>query len=340
MKIPETAYYSPNKLLSYNYLLSFVCGGRGIGKTFGFSRYVANRFIKRGEQFIYLRRFKPEIKKGMRDFFDPLYKNLPDEFKDIDMVSKPNNTFEINGQIAGYGMALSTYLQNKSSNFPDVTTVLFDEFLLPKKSNLQYLPDEMMAFLNMLDTIFRNRDNCRCICLSNAMSIVNPYFTFFKAQPNENHEFYKNDKIVIEFPDSTKFANYRRQTKFGQLVSGTRYDDFAIGNKFMDDNETFIERKSKMARYLFNIAYESTTMGVWIDYNAGHVYVSNKFDPTGRTYSLSRKDHRPNMLLLNNYRHDRNLNLLIRSFQNGSLCFDNQVIKNTMYDLFAQMNIK
>ena len=41
-------YYSPNNALGFNCLLLFVIGARGIGKTYGYKKFVVNRFIKSG----------------------------------------------------------------------------------------------------------------------------------------------------------------------------------------------------------------------------------------------------------------------------------------------------
>lgn len=36
---------------------------------------VVNRFLKHGEQFAYIRRYKPELKKAVPNFFDALKAN-------------------------------------------------------------------------------------------------------------------------------------------------------------------------------------------------------------------------------------------------------------------------
>src|SRR5690625_4641719 len=70
-------YYNPNRLLSYDRILSFVIGARGLGKTYGYKKYAINRFIKYGEQFIYLKRYKSDI-KGIGQFFDSVAQEFPD----------------------------------------------------------------------------------------------------------------------------------------------------------------------------------------------------------------------------------------------------------------------
>ena len=59
-------YWSINKLLSYNALFNFVVGERGVGKSYGAKVYVANNFIKKNEEFVYIRRYKTELKEYMK----------------------------------------------------------------------------------------------------------------------------------------------------------------------------------------------------------------------------------------------------------------------------------
>ena len=82
----------------------------------------------------------------------------------------------------GQILFLSVQQSKKSVEYPDYDTIIFDEFII-EKGFQRYLPDEVNKLFNFMDTVFRNRDNCRCICLANAISWVNPYFIFFKFAP-------------------------------------------------------------------------------------------------------------------------------------------------------------
>lgn len=56
-------YYNYNKILSYNAFINFLIGERGVGKTYGASKMVVNKFIKKNEQFAYIRRYKSDLKE-------------------------------------------------------------------------------------------------------------------------------------------------------------------------------------------------------------------------------------------------------------------------------------
>lgn len=55
-------YYDFGLTLSKNALINFILSHRGVGKTFGFKKYAINDFLKTGKQFMYVRRFKSELK--------------------------------------------------------------------------------------------------------------------------------------------------------------------------------------------------------------------------------------------------------------------------------------
>lgn len=123
-------FYDFQKVLSYNSMLNFIIGERGVGKTYGVTKFVINDFLKRGHEFVYLRRYKTELRKSVPHFFDALKSN--DEFKDHKLSVK-NDNFFIDDKIAGYSMPLSTANILKSSSFPKVQTIIFDEFIIDKR---------------------------------------------------------------------------------------------------------------------------------------------------------------------------------------------------------------
>lgn len=125
-------YYDYHKILSYNALLNILIGERGVGKTYGATKFVVSQFIKKGEQFAYIRRYKPELKKAVPNFFDSVNNN--NEF--TERLYTKGNTFYCNDSICGYAMTLATAQDLKSTNFSKVKTIIFDEFIIeerPKK---------------------------------------------------------------------------------------------------------------------------------------------------------------------------------------------------------------
>ena len=125
-------YYNYDKLFSYNFLIAFVIGERGVGKSFNAKISVLKRFLKTGEQFIYLRRYKTELDTSLQTFWDDLQSN--GYFEDYNLSvkkSKMLTEFKCNGKICGYAVPLSTANILKSTAFPEVSTIIFSSFTAP-----------------------------------------------------------------------------------------------------------------------------------------------------------------------------------------------------------------
>jgi hypothetical protein len=330
----KSLYYDPQKMLSYNRILNFVIGARGIGKSYSMKKYPINRFIKNGEQFIYLRRYKDELKKVGRYFNDVMQEFPNHEFK------VKGKEFYIDGKLAGYALPLSMWQSFKSDAFPQVTTIIFEEFIR-EKDNSGYIPNEVNALLNLMDTVFRTRENSRVICLSNAVTIVNPYFIYFNLVPDISRRFNSNESILVEIPDSVDFSSERRKTRFGKLIDGTDYGDMALDNNFIGDSQVFIEKRSKNSKYVCTVVYKGMDMGVWVDNQKGFMYLSNDYDPSSKMrFALTSDDMNERTLLMNNYKQNYYLVKLVGAFKGGILRFDNQVLRNIGYEMFRKMNVQ
>lgn len=320
-------YWDINKSLSYNALFNFIVGNRGTGKTYGCKKYAINRFLKHGEQFVYIRRFKDELKK-IKKFFD----DIKEEFPDVNF--KVNGRFfYINDKECGISIPLSTAKIEKSTAFPKVTTIIFDEFILDKGTH-HYLSDEVINFLECYETIARTRDNCKAYFLSNAITITNPYFLYFNIKlPYGKTISCKND-ILVELVQNKDFIEHKKKTRFGKLINGTQYGDYAIENQFLRDNKTFIEKKKGNCQFFFKFIYKENNYGVWTNLQEGKIYVSNDIDENySRTYALTKSDHTPNTMLIHSLKTSRAFKTFIDNYQLGNVYFENMNIKNVVYEI-------
>lgn len=98
-------FYNYDKILSYNALLNFLLGERGVGKTYGVTKFVINQYLKKNEQFAYIRRYKHELSEAIPNFFSSIIQN--EEFPNATLHSKGKN-FYCNGGVCGHAMTLST----------------------------------------------------------------------------------------------------------------------------------------------------------------------------------------------------------------------------------------
>ena len=327
-------WYDKQQLLSYNKIFNFVLSNRGGGKTFHFTRWAIDDFLKNKKECVWVRRYQTEIDEMNRNgkFFDAVREYYPEtEFK-ID-----GNTGLINGEVAIHFVALSTSRQLKSNNFPRVNKIVFDEFIIDK-GRITYIKNEVEVFLDLFETVDRMRDTTRAILLANSVSVVNPYFTFFRVRPNPQKRFnvYPTG-ICIEFFTDKEFVAAKKQTRFGKLINGTRYADFAIDNKWLNDNDTFIEQKPKNgSTFMMGLKYQGQMFGFWVNYDKGYIYVNRQYDPSWlHLYALTKDDHEPNLLLIKNLRDSRHMQMVMYAYQNSLLRFEDMEVKSIMYEILG-----
>ena len=74
MLIPSK-YWNIDRTLTHNVLFYVIVGNRTAGKTYGCKKKGINNFIKKGEQFAYVRRYEKDLKESLPTFFDDIIKN-------------------------------------------------------------------------------------------------------------------------------------------------------------------------------------------------------------------------------------------------------------------------
>lgn len=321
-------WYDLSRLLSYNRILNFVIGQRGGGKSFNAKKWCINDFIKNGKQFIWVRRYKTEVKK-LKSFFDDIMGE--GEFQGHKFEVKGNHAY-INGELAGFFIALSVSQNEKSVAYPHVNKIIYDEFVIDK-GNIRYLPNEVETFLSFMDTVVRNRDDVRAVCIANNVSVTNPYFDFFGVRGDSNRRFVVTDDIVIEFYKNEEFKNNRLKTRFGKLIEGTAYGDFSLDNKSLRDTDTFVESKTTRAKFQLFLKYNDMYFGVWRDYQGGKIYISRKYDASGKGYSLTTTDHEPNLLFIKDFKNYPSIKIIKQAHALGVLYYEDVTIKSHFYDI-------
>ena len=252
-------YYNGGELLSKNRLFNFIIGNRGGGKTYHWKVRCVKEFLRSGKQFIWIRRYNTEL-ENIKKWYD----DIAHEFEGHKLeVTKKH--IKIDGMICGYIGALSTSQRLKSNAYPLVDKIVFDEFLIDKGS-LRYINGEVELMLELVETIFRMRDdNNKVIFIANAISIVNPYFTYFNIKPNLDERFTLTKHIAIELYTNQEYINKKLQTRFGDMIKDTKYGQYAIENKFLRDNYSFVmERPNKNLSYANNVIYNGQQFGVWL----------------------------------------------------------------------------
>ena len=181
-------FYSLDAILEKKCQYNIIIGERSNGKTYAVLKRMLERWWKNGEQGAYIRRWKEDYrgKRGSQlfaghvdnGFISELTNGEYDSVKyysgkwylakkdeDLDKLISQDEPF-------CYAFALSDMEHDKSTAYPNVTTIAFDEFL----TRQYYLPDEFVIFMNVLSTIIRHRDNVTIFMMANTVNKYAPYF--------------------------------------------------------------------------------------------------------------------------------------------------------------------
>ena len=332
----KNIWYSYNKVLSYHAMLNFICGERGVGKSYNLKVYLLNRFKKKHKQFIYLRRYDTELKKSLKD--NEFFKDIATDetFKD-DTFEVRGDKFYMNKEVCGYAIPLSKASIYKSVPFPNVDIIMFDEFLIDN-ATYHYLPEEPEKLLDFIETVGRLRD-IQVFCLGNSISMINPYFDYFNISLPYNTDIktFKSGLILINYIKNEAYRKIKKDSKFGTLIKDTKYGEYAIDNKFLKDNNNFIKKKNSKSKFFFNIVINNHTYGVWMDYNSNDMFISkhtNLNHPVSIAFNY--KDHSENTIMIKSK--SVFFQNLVRHYEQGNLYFDNVQIKSDITSLIHRTN--
>lgn len=324
-------YWDIEKTLSYGRFLNLINGNRGGGKTYGSKKWIVKHFLKTKNKFVWVRRYKQEF-RGNEKFFGKVQIEFPETKFAVDGA-----TYKINDEPAGYKMVLSTSRMQKGIEFPDVDTIVFDEFLIDK-GVYHYLPSDVETFLDLIDTVFRGRNDVRVLCLSNTITIVNPYFSYFDIYPPENPGIVTKGEILCEKVADPDFIAEKSKSRFGHLIAGTAYGAYNISAEFRQDDDNFIGQKQGKCVYEFTLFFRGQYIGVWSNKLTGKIYCTEQFDKNfPRCFSLTLADHTPNTLLLSSVQRTYYLKMFAKNFRMGNVLSENQRIKKSIFEIVKML---
>jgi hypothetical protein len=329
-------FYDYNNILSRNAMLNFILTNRNGGKTYGFKKKAINNFLKKNEQFIYVRRYKSEFKKIITFFEDIQYKYPEHEFK-------CNKNFAyIDDKIAGYFIPLSTANNEKSTAYPHVTLMGYDEFIINKK-NQRYLPDEPNLLNGLIETVVRLRDNLTVVCLANNVTICNPYFEYWNIYPDfeEGIRTYdRGEKICVEMRVTKDVIEEKLKNRWGKLMNSTRYGQHAFNNKSLIDDDNFImNKKPDGSKFMFSITLNSEEIGVWAK---GDIFFCDKtiINTSPLRFVLQKSDMTPDLKIVDRLNSASIMYVYKNAFKNGRVFYKNKYVKSTMYDILKYIGIR
>ena len=238
MEKNELKFYSLDKILALKCQYNIVIGERSNGKTYAALKYGLERYLADGSEMAYIRRWKEDM-RGQRasilwanheengvisqltdgEYDRVVYQSgrwyLGKWDEDLQKSVRSDDPF-------CYGFSLSDAEHDKSTAYPRVRTIIFDEFL----TRGYYLPNEFITLMNVLSTIIRHRNDATIFMLANT---VNKYAPYFKEMGLKNVDTMKQGSIdVYTYGDS----NLRVAVEYcASNKEGKKSDDyFAFDN--------------------------------------------------------------------------------------------------------------
>lgn len=174
-------------ILSRDAKYNMIYGERSNGKTYGVLLYGLIQYFDNGGELGIIRRMEEDFRgkrattmfkslvennvismlsngkyDGIKYYSQRWYFTKKDELGNIETAEEP----------FAYAFSLSSMEHDKSTSYPNITTLLFDECL----TRLYYLPDEFVLFMNTISTIKRKRTNLKIFMCGNTVNKYCPYF--------------------------------------------------------------------------------------------------------------------------------------------------------------------
>lgn len=228
-------YYNTTKIDKKNATYNMIFGERSNGKTYALLKKCITAYHKDKTQFAYVRRWKEDI-TGRRA--SRLFSGI-NENKEVEKITKGEFTgvhyfagkwylctyddagkaIYSDANIIAFSFSLSDGEHDKSTSFPNVGYIIFDEFL----TNRTYLNDEFVLFMNTVSTIVRRRLDVKVYMLGNTVNKYCPYFNemglnHIQKMEQGSIEIYKYGgsdlTVAVEYCQSADQKNSKSTNKY------------------------------------------------------------------------------------------------------------------------------
>ena len=184
----HSEYYTLSEIKKYKAQYNVIFGKRSNGKTYSVLKEIVENYISYGKQGAYIRRYREDFKGKRGDtLFDSLVKGgVISELTEgkwtnvryysdrwyLARVDEDSGRLIPDSEPFCFGFSLASMEHDKSTSYPDITTIFFDEFI----SRIGYLPNEFVLFMNVISTIVRQRNDVTIYMGGNTVNKYCPYF--------------------------------------------------------------------------------------------------------------------------------------------------------------------
>lgn len=356
-----------DKIENVQYHIIF--GERSNGKSYALGKRVLDNYFKYGEEFVICKRYEEDIKtKICSTMLEPLYDYILDTYGyRIKFYQGRWLCYEDGAEgklteckVIGYALSISASDRIKGSQYPRVTTIVFEEFM---SQSAMYLNDEVNLFLNVVSTIVRYRTNVKIYMLGNAISKHSPYAESLDIRL---HRMKHGEIIVKEYVDKkgrrTKFAIQRTanvdvfdseenvnnivynvfgNSGVGKMITTGEFETHSY-NKVVN-NITFYENIKHLPKSKYIIVGKEHRLPIVIKYEDYYyrLYMINDINTTFafREIKESEINSKNTKYILNNNKHFKGIANIVNLMTYN--CFEKKIddILNELVQAYKQNNL-
>lgn len=243
-----------SELLKRESIFKFVRSTRSDGKTTALSCDALRTYETTGKKPLFFRRWPREIETG--DFLKVFGQNIATAAPDL----VAGRRFEIQGgQRRGWHFMITdeggdelkpaigiypistAYRQKSGFDHAINKNLYFDEYI---PLDNRYTVNEMINILELYQTVDRKHYDNYFVFAANSVIDSCPFFTFFGVKnPKKNGiSTYKNGAIDILTWRNKHNAKRDRESKFGDLISGTEYEGYNYGETLINHNAAIMPK--------------------------------------------------------------------------------------------------
>lgn len=281
-----------DRIRNKGYPLNFFISNRSVGKSYQGKKMLIDEHIKTGRQFLYLRRTLTDCETAGPIFFEDVgneYERYTMDFENGKIKQFILKEHGILGDVVkegvcGFATGLSYSAKIKSWPLENVFTMFYDEFL---PDDLRYLhPNDPLyeptQLQSIMGTVIRKhgtlvKEEFQAICAANNVTDFNPYFSQWQIDLTTKSRGVFNGCYAEKLIDENVNQEILK-TKFGRLIQGTKYGDYALNNVSMHDTYTNIAKHPKNAIPYMSLYFHSWYT-IWVD-RQGKLYIGKSYDET------------------------------------------------------------
>ena len=340
------------------YVWTFVIGGRSVGKTVNALAQNIKYCYENDKRFIYMRRWKAYFNRSGGHIDLPLISKISGydvQIKLFDdgtgnkrqmiVAGHAKETTDKNGKTkiiledakgVGYFAALSTDQKTRSSAWPKVWLIIYDEFIpvdgreLPKNQ-------EWGAYIGFLQTVFRDPRKAKSLFIANAVpgGEFNSYFIKLNLYPKGKVTRDRERGVkIIQYAENQDLIEERKTAKLYKILESTGDEQNDFTQSHFVYGKDFIKSLTGKSKMKIIYKLENKLYGLWYNKDNGYV-LSPKFDKSCQVrYILDEIDPDGDFV------YDRFQVFKLGEFlRSNALFFDDPVTRGTFLNFLKKENM-